>query len=169
MALTPLLIGHISRNESYAVPSQSVQSSSSTNQSGQFGGQFPDAVKRQFRRWSGVNGQDSIQTSTGYRTKLCRANLESKKPHKIYWEERNCFPVAESVSWSYAYLGAIKYVWQMKNTKIAPKVKGQSEISPTFNKFWPSLWDTFLPSYINFSSVVLEILCLQTPARSIAY
>jgi len=39
-----------------------------------------------------------------------------------------------------------------KNTNIALKVKGQGQMSPTFNNFWCSLWGIFLPSYINLIS-----------------
>jgi len=38
---------------------------------------------------------------------------------------------------------------------------GQSQILLTFNHFWRSPWDTFLPSYIDFRPVVFEISCGQ--------
>jgi len=46
-----------------------------------------------------------------------------------------------------------------KNTKIAPKVKGHDQISPTSNNFWSSTWIIFL--------VVLQTdIHWQKPARS---
>jgi len=36
---------------------------------------------------------------------------------------------------------------ELKNTKIALKVKGQDQMSPTSNHFQRFPWDIFLPSY----------------------
>jgi len=44
-----------------------------------------------------------------------------------------------------------------KNTKIALKVKGQGQRSLTINHFYRSSRGIYLPSYINFRSVVFEI------------
>jgi len=49
---------------------------------------------------------------------------------------------------------------ELKNTKTCFKVKGQ--MSPTLKRFSRFTWDIFLPSYIDFRPVVVEIFCGQT-------
>jgi len=65
-----------------------------------------------------------------------------------------------------ARLSHLKGIAWAKNTKIVPKIKGQVQMSPTSDHIQHSPWDIFLQGYINFWSVVFEILCGQTDAQT---
>jgi len=55
------------------------------------------------------------------------------------------------------------YAWQMKKYENSSQSRrSQSNVTKTFNHFYCSPRDIFLPSYIDFRPVVFEISCRQT-------
>jgi len=80
-------------------------------------------------------------------------DLETK-PSPRYSED-----VSPKWKWSYQVKPLERYILNWRSTKIA---QGQGQRSTTCKYFWRSSWDKFLQSYINFSSVVLQISWGQT-------